>query len=97
MSAVKINSSLEDLEIFIKSDVWMDIKRELKIWQKAANIEINSIVSDAESSNPSTASVLLHLGDLNGRKKAIDFFLQMVDMFIQIKTKEKEEREEEDA
>ena len=55
--------------------------------------EMLSIVDEAESSNPSTASVLLHMGDLNGRQKAVDYFLSLPDVFLNIIEEMKENKD----
>ena len=49
-----------------------------------------SVVDDAADSNPSTASVLLHMGDLNGRQKAVDYMLSLPDIFLQLLEAKKE-------
>ena len=82
MKGVEINSTLASLEDFKQSVIWQDITNELKMWKEGFSNELGAIVSDAEESNPSTATVLLHLGDLNGRIKAVDYMLQIIDVFI---------------
>ena len=81
---VEVYSSKGDLREFKKSVIWKDIRRELASWKKGFRMERDGIVDDAESKNPSTASVLLHMGDINGRTKAVDYMLSIPDIFIQI-------------
>ena len=88
---IEINSSKNEIREFKKSIMWRDIKRELTTWKKGFRMEREGIVDDAASSNPSTASVLLHLGDINGRIKAVDYLLSMPDIFIQILEGEKDD------
>ncbi len=89
---VEVNATKLQIEDFKESILWQDIKRELGMWGKGFSAEMMSIVDDAAGSNPSTASVLLHMGDLNGRVKAVDYFLGLPDVFLQIL----EEKEKED-
>ena len=79
-----VRSTKGEIEELKKSLLWKDIERELGAWKKGFNIEMLSIVDDAATENPSTATVLLHMGDLNGRAKAIDYLLGLLDMFLQI-------------
>lgn len=81
---MELYSTKGDIEKAINSMFWKDVKRELRIWKKGFAIEQDNIVNDAETENPSTASVLLHMGDLNGRKKAIDYLLGLPDIFLQL-------------
>lgn len=93
MEGIQIRVSKEAVEEFKKSILWADIVKELKSWREGFNREQDSIVDEAEASNPSTASVLLHMGDLNGRKKAVDYFLSLPDVFIDILNSIKEEKD----
>jgi hypothetical protein len=92
MEAIQVRTSIEALEEFKESILWADMVEELNSWKEGFNREMNSIVDDAEGSNPSTASVLLHMGDLNGRQKAVDYFLSLPDVFISLLQEQKEEK-----
>jgi hypothetical protein len=81
---VRVNATRGQIEEFKSSVLWQDITKELRAWQHGFNLEMLSIVDEAESGNPSTASVLLHMGDLNGRQKAIDYILGIPDVFLSI-------------
>ncbi len=94
MEAIQIRVSKEAVEEFKESILWTDIVEELKSWKEGFNREMLSIVDDAESNNPSTASVLLHMGDLNGRQKAVDYFLSLPDVFIDLLNEKKEEKKD---
>ena len=52
------------------------------------------IVSDAEAENPSTAAVLMHMGDINGRVKAVDYLLELPKIFLQVLEDEAEVKED---
>ena len=96
MNELKVNASQDQIEELKESVIWSDITRELRSWEKGFNSEMLSIVDDAASENPSTASVLLHMGDLNGRQKAIDYVLSILDVFLDIIDTQKEDRDEEE-
>ena len=81
---VTVNATKDQIEEFKDSILWADIVRELRSWKRGFDIEQDSIVDDAVTENLSTASVLLHLGDLSGRKKAVDYMLSMLNVFLQI-------------
>lgn len=83
-SQMNIISTKRQIKNFKKNFVWKDIQEEIKVWKKGFEIERANIVDDAESNNPSTASVLLHLGDVNGRIKAVNYILSLPDVFLQI-------------
>ena len=94
MKELKVNATRDQIEEFKESVIWQDIKRELFSWQRGFNKEMLSIVDEAASENPSTASVLLHMGDLNGRQKAVDYLISLPDVFLSLKEEEIREREE---
>lgn len=79
----KLNTTKGEIERFKSSVLWADIRRELKAWSHGFNLEMSSIVDDAAHKNESTAAVLMHLGDLNGRQKAVAYFLSMLDIFAE--------------
>ena len=91
METIQIRVTKDAIEEFKSSVLWADIVEELKAWKEGFNREQLSIVDDAEANNPSTASVLLHMGDLNGRQKAVDYFLSLPDVFLGILEEKKEE------
>lgn len=90
---IEISSTKFDLMTFKRSVVWADIKEELQSWKEGFERELGAIVNKAVTGNPSTASVLLHMGDLNGRIKAVDYMLAMPDVFLQM-LEEAEENQE---
>ena len=73
-----------DIEEAEKSVFWRDVVRELKAWKKGFGIEQDGIVDDASASNPSTASVLMHMGSIDGRVKAVDYLLELPNVFKSI-------------
>lgn len=95
-TGIVVNATHGQIEEFKESVLWKDISRELDFWLEGFAREQDSIVDSAASSNPSTASVLLHLGDINGRKKAVAYFKQILDVFLEILDEKKKSKEPED-
>jgi len=81
---IQVNATKGQIEEFKESIIWQDICKELKFWSAGFNKEMMSIVDDAETKNPSTASVLMHMGDLNGRIKAVEYILNLPDVFLDV-------------
>lgn len=79
-----VNSTKLQIEEFKKSFVWQDIIRELDEWQKGFEIEMFSIVDDAKENNPTTASTLMHMGDINGRVKTVEYVKYLPNMLLDI-------------
>ena len=90
---IEVSATRLQIENFKESALWQDIKRELEMWRKGFEGEMMSIVDDSVASNPTTASVLLHMGDVNGRVKAVDYFLGLPDVFLQILEEKKEKKD----
>lgn len=91
---MQVRVSKEAIEEFKESILWADMVEELKSWKEGFNREMLSIVDDAEGNNPSTASVLLHMGDLNGRQKAVDYFMSLPDVFLSLLEDKKEDKKD---
>lgn len=91
MEEITINATKDQIEELKGSVIWDDIVRELESWKHGFTLEMQSIVDDAADTNPSTASVLLHMGDLNGRVKAVDYVIGILDTFLSIKNEQSEE------
>ena len=81
---MEVRATRDQIEEFLNSILWKDIKRELGYWKKGFSGEMMGIVSSAEAENPSTAAVLMHMGDINGRIKAVDYLLELPKVFLQI-------------
>jgi predicted TIM-barrel fold metal-dependent hydrolase len=84
MELINIRVTKDQLIELKESILWADITAELEVWKQGFNDEMMSIVDNAADTNPSTAAVLLHMGDLNGRQKAVDYLLSLPDVFLQI-------------
>jgi hypothetical protein len=89
--SIIVNATKDQIEEFKSSVLWQDIVRELGAWAEGFNRELSTIVDDSSRDNPSTASVLMHLGDINGRQKAIQYLLGILDIFLDLKSEQKQE------
>lgn len=81
---VTVHATIDQLNELKESVLWNDIVNELSVWKQGFNDEMMTIVDDSRDLNSSTAAVLLHMGDLNGRQKAVDYLLSLPDVFLQI-------------
>lgn len=94
---VRIDATKGQIQRFKKSILWQDIQREFSLWLKGFEVEHDGIVDEAAGNNPSTASVLLHMGDLNGRKKSILYMLGILDMFLDTLEAKDDSKHEQDV
>ena len=93
MKQTELRTTKSQIEEFKESILWADITDELNSWKEGFEIESKSIVELAADTNPSTASVLLHMGDLYGRQKAVDYMLNILDVFLSILDTKLEDKE----
>lgn len=91
MNEMKVRATKGQIEEFIDSILWKDFKRELGAWKHGFEQELKSIVDNAADENPSTAKVLMHLGDINGRLKAVDYLLSLPNIFLQLLEDQKDD------
>jgi hypothetical protein len=89
---IEIYATEEQIRSFMESILWADIVRELESWSEGFRREQDSVVDEAAVTNPSTAAVLMHLGDLNGRQKAVRYILGLPEMLLDIKQEQKESK-----
>lgn len=94
-TGIIVNATKGQIEDFKESILWQDIQRELDFWAEGFAKEQDAIVDNAASENPSTAAVLLHLGDINGRKKAVAYFKQILDVFLDVLEDKKDDSKRE--
>jgi len=92
MEEILVRSTREQLEDIKESMFWMDVQEELKRMKDELNSEYDLVGEpEIEFSGgnkikiyPSTAETLIHLGDIKGRKKAIEYFLSLPEIFLNI-------------
>lgn len=84
-----LRSSKSEIEEFKKSFIWLDIVDELSQLAKNAQLEYD-IVGEPHVDDegykivPNSSETLIHLGDIKGRRKAVNYFLSLPDIFLQI-------------
>lgn len=89
-----VNATKTAVEEFKESILWADIVRELENWRLGFQMEMMSIPDMSADKDLSTASVLMHMGDINGRVKAVDYMLTILDVFTDVLGDKKEEQDE---
>ena len=91
-----IRSTKSQLEDFKESFIWKDIVDELKQLRHRSQLEYN-IVGEPHVDDqgfkivPNTSETLIHLGDIKGRVKAVEYFLNIPDIFLQMLEETKQE------
>lgn len=81
---ITINSTKHQIEEFKESILWADICRELDFWIEGFEGEKDTVVDRIASENLSTAAALTLVGSIDGRKKAVEYFKQILYVFISI-------------
>jgi hypothetical protein len=81
---MEVKATKIQIEEFKESFLWKDIVEELLGWLKGFTEEYDAIVDDTAKEHPSTAEVLMHIGDLAGRKKAVVYMLSLPDQLLQL-------------
>lgn len=94
MEMLVVNATKTAVEEFKESILWADIVRELENWRLGFQMEMMSIPDRSADENLSTASILMHMGDINGRVKAVDYMLTILDVFTDVLGDKKEEQDE---
>lgn len=98
----KLRSSINDIEDFKKSFIWLDIVDELEELSRKAQLEYD-IVGEPHVDDqgykvvPNSSETLIHLGDIKGRRKAVSYFLSIPDIFLQILEGEKDDSRHNEA
>lgn len=82
--SIQVSATKSQIEKFKSSILWQDICRELDFWTEGFNVEQNSIVDRVASENLSTPATLTLIGSIDGRKKAVAYFKNILDVFLEI-------------
>lgn len=90
---IRLRVSEDEIRAFMNSFMWKDMKAEMAAWRKMFEKEPMSLVDKALSGEENSTSTLMHLGDIHGRVAAIDYILEMPNVFLSIKEYEKQEKE----
>ena len=89
MEEREVRSTKMQIEEFKSSMLWDDFKDELIQLAKNAQLEYD-IVGESHVDDqgfkiiPNQSETLIHLGDIKGRRKAVQYFLSIPDILIQI-------------
>ena len=90
-----IRATKEQIDEFEESMLWKDIVDELEYLKKLANAEFIDVgeprIDSGEKRYMTTAETLIHLGDIKGRIKAVDHFLDILEVLKGTKEAELEE------
>ena len=91
-----IRSTRSQVEDFKESFIWEDIKDELNRLSKNAQLEYDLVGEhhvDDEGYKivPNSSETLIHLGDIKGRRKAVSYFLDIPNIFLQILEDQKDD------
>lgn len=102
MEEIKIRATRDQIEEFKQSMLWLDIKDELERLSIRARLEYDLVGEphvDDEGYKvvPTTSETLIHLGDIKGRRKAVSYFLSILDIFMSILEDNKNDTERERA
>jgi hypothetical protein len=91
-----VRSTKSQLEEFKDSFIWKDIVDELTTLANNAQLEYD-IVGETHNDDsggivvPNSSETLIHLGDIKGRRKAVNYFLSIPDILIQVLEDNKDE------
>lgn len=94
----KVLSTKSQLEDFKESFIWKDILAELDRLEERALLEYDLVGEPHPNDNgqlvvPNTSETLIHLGDIKGRRKAVHYFRQILDILIGIIEENKNDSE----
>ena len=93
--SITINATKGQIEDLKNSIIWQDICRELDFWIEGFNNEENSIVDRIASENLSTPATLTLLGSIDGRKKAVTYLKNILDVFLDVLREKENDSERE--
>jgi hypothetical protein len=93
-----IRSTKAQLKEFKESLIWKDIKDELVTLFERAQVEYDLVgrsitKDDGTKEIPNSAQTLIHLGDIQGRRTAVSYFIEIPDILIGILEDEKDDTE----
>lgn len=92
-----IKSTKAQLEEFKESFIWSDIKDELTQLDRLAQLEYDIVGEPHKNDSgslviPNSSETLIHLGDIKGRRKAVKYFLDIIDVLIDAVTQQQEDK-----
>jgi len=89
MDELIIKATKGQIEEFKESFLWSDIVNELISLEARAIQEYDLVGEPHVDDNgykvvPNSSETLIHLGDIKGRRKAVQYFLSIPDILLQI-------------
>lgn len=79
-----INSSVVDLERFLESVIWQDIKREFRVWADGLIMLYDTL----KTSDPEFQT---ELGRIQGRREAVAYILTLPEVMIESLKEERDD------
>lgn len=100
VTAETIRTTVSEIESFRESTLWLDIVDELNDLANRAQLEYDLVGEPHVDDNgykivPNSSETLIHLGDIKGRRKAVSYFLNVLDILLQILEDKKNDSERE--
>ena len=92
---VKVNATRGQIEEFKNSILWQDICQECDFWAEGFDREEKSVVDRIAAENLSTAATLTLIGSIDGRKKAVAYFKNILDVFLNVLEEKEDDSEPE--
>jgi len=89
-----IRATKDQISEFRKSFLWKDMKAELGGWKRNFEKEMMTIVHDCVNGKLDGMTALAHLGSIHGRCMAIDFMLELPNVFLDEKNMEEEAKKD---
>ncbi len=86
---MQVRSTKGQIQDFLDSMLWKDMLEELAQLDKRATLEYDLVgeeivTDDGHKRTPTTSETLIHLGDIKGRRKAVQYFRSMPEIFLSI-------------
>ena len=80
--SISVNATKQQIIDFKGSLLWADMLRELSFWAEGFDAESDTVVDRIAKENLSTPAALTLIGSIDGRKKAVAYFSQILDIFL---------------
>jgi len=82
-----MKASKAQLEDFRDSFIWSDITDELLILDRRSQLEYDvvgepHVDDDGYKIVPTSSETMIHLGEIKGKRKSVNYFLDMIDVLI---------------
>jgi len=88
-----VRATKDQISEFKKSFLWKDMKRELGAWKRGFEKGMMTVIHNCVNGELDGMTALAHLGSIHGRCMAIDFMLELPNVFLEEKKMEEEDKE----